>query len=128
MPRFTLLMVLIASLVFFGCESRKSPPSAAAARASSATTASSTTIDRVRKIVSEQMGVALEKVTPKTSLGDLGADELDFVELIVELEESFSVTISDTKVEALTGTSDWQKGMHNVTIEKLSTLVNDLGK
>jgi acyl carrier protein len=120
-------MVLIASLTSFGCESRVSPSSASSTRASSAANASHT-IDRVRKIVSEQMRVALEKVTPKTSLGDLAADELDFVELIMELEESFSITISDTNAEALTGTSDWQKGMNNVTIERLSSLVNDCGK
>ncbi len=121
-------MVLIASLIFSGCESSKSPPSAHATSTSSATPASPTTIDRVRKIVSEQMGVALEKITPKTSLGALAADELDFVELIMELEESFSITITDTKAQALTGTSDWQRGMKNVTIEKLSTLVDERGK
>ncbi len=73
------------------------------------------------------MVVALEEVTPKTTLGDLAADELDFVELIMELEESFSITISDAHAEAMTGTSDWKKGMNKVTIEELSTLVNDRG-
>lgn len=84
MPRFTLLMALIALLLSSGCESRNSSPSASATSASSVATANlSTAIERVRKIVSEQMGVALEKVTPQTSLGDLAADELDFVELIM---------------------------------------------
>ena len=128
MLRSILLIALIASLFSSGCESRKSPPSVSASSASSVTTASSSTVDRVRKIVSEQMGVALEKITPKTSLGALAADELDFVELIMELEESFSITISETKAEALTGTSDWQKGMNNVTIEKLASLVDERDK
>jgi acyl carrier protein len=127
--RLILPTVLVALLSASGCETRKSPPRTAATGATSvASTPSSATIERVRKIVSEQMGVSLDKIMPTTSLGDLAADELDFVELIMELEESFSITISDDKAEALTGNADWQKGMNNVTIEKLSTLVNDCGK
>ena len=127
--RLILPMVLVALLSASGCETRKSPPSTAATSASSVTpTPSSATIERVRKIVSEQMGVSLDKIMPTTSLGDLAADELDYVELIMELEESFSITIADDKAEALTGNADWQKGVNNVTIEKLSALVDDCGK
>ena len=129
MTRFTLPMVLIAMLIASGCETRTSPPSSEAGRAMPVTFASSSqTIERIRRIVSEQMGVRLTNVTPKTSLGDLAADELDFVELIMELEESFSITISDDKLEELTGNQDWQKRMNNLTIEMISELVNDLTK
>jgi acyl carrier protein len=127
--RYTLPMVFIALLIASGCETRTSPPSTSATSETPVTPASSsTTIERVRKIVSEQMGVALANVTPNTSLGDLAADELDFVELIMTLEESFAITISDDKAEALTGSQDWQKGINNVTIKKLSELVDDLSK
>ncbi len=74
------------------------------------------------------MGVTIEKITPTTSLGDLAVDELDFVELIMELEESFSITIPDDIAEGLTGNRDWQQGMKDVTIQKLADLVDDRSK
>jgi acyl carrier protein len=44
--------------------------------------------DRVIDIVAEQLGVDKEKVTPETHfINDLGADSLDTVELVMELEE-----------------------------------------
>jgi acyl carrier protein len=74
------------------------------------------------------MGVSIEKITATTSLGDLAADELDYVELIMELEECFSITIPDDAAERLAGNRDWRQGMKSVTIQKLSTLVDDRSK
>ena len=52
--------------------------------------------DRVIDIVAEQLSVDREKVTPQTSfVTDLGADSLDTVELIMELEEEFEINIPD---------------------------------
>ena len=49
--------------------------------------------ERVIDIVAEQLGVDKEKVTPETSfVNDLGADSLDTVELVMELEEEFDIT------------------------------------
>jgi len=51
---------------------------------------------RVIDIVAEQLSVDREKVTPQTSfVTDLGADSLDTVELIMELEEEFEINIPD---------------------------------
>ena len=51
---------------------------------------------RVTDIVAEQLGVDKEKITPETSfVNDLGADSLDTVELVMELEEEFDVTFDD---------------------------------
>ena len=56
--------------------------------------------DRVIDIVSEQLGVDREKVSPETSfVNDLGADSLDTVELVMELEEEFDITIPDEDAE-----------------------------
>ena len=45
-------------------------------------------IERVVEIISAQMGVGKEQITPETSfVNDLGADSLDTVELVMELEE-----------------------------------------
>ena len=58
--------------------------------------------ERVIEIVSEQMGVAKDQVTKDTSfVNDLGADSLDTVELVMELEEEFDITIPDEKAEEI---------------------------
>lgn len=52
--------------------------------------------ERVIDIVAEQLSVDKEKITPQTSfVTDLGADSLDTVELIMELEEEFEINIPD---------------------------------
>ncbi|MDA0660010.1 MAG: acyl carrier protein [Planctomycetota bacterium] len=51
---------------------------------------------RVIDIVAEQLSVDRDKVTVQTSfVTDLGADSLDTVELIMELEEEFEINIPD---------------------------------
>jgi len=58
--------------------------------------------ERVIDIVSEQLGVDKEKVTRETSfVNDLGADSLDTVELVMELEEEFDITIPDDAAEKI---------------------------
>ena len=56
--------------------------------------------ERVIEIVAEQLGVDKEKITPETSfVNDLGADSLDTVELVMELEEEFDINIPDDAAE-----------------------------
>jgi acyl carrier protein len=58
--------------------------------------------DRVIDIVAEQLGVDKEKVTPETHfINDLGADSLDTVELVMELEEEFDISIPDDAAEKI---------------------------
>jgi len=58
--------------------------------------------ERVIKIVAEQMGVEKSKVAPETSfVNDLGADSLDTVELVMELEDEFDVSIPDEEAEKI---------------------------
>jgi len=50
-----------------------------------------TVLERVKKIIMEQLGVEDKEVLPSASfVDDLGADSLDLVELIMSLEEEFS--------------------------------------
>ena len=63
--------------------------------------------DRVKRIVCNQMGTAPEKVTPETSfVNDLGADSLDTVELVMELEEEFGLTIPDEDAQNIQTVGD----------------------
>ena len=58
--------------------------------------------DRVVEIVAEQLGADKEKISLKTSfVNDLGADSLDQVELVMELEEEFDITIPDDAAEKI---------------------------
>ena len=63
--------------------------------------------DRVKSIIAEQLGVKPEEVTPEASfIDDLGADSLDTVELIMALEEEFSIEIPDEEAEKMTTVGD----------------------
>ena len=58
--------------------------------------------ERVVDIVSEQLGVDKEKISRETSfVNDLGADSLDTVELVMELEEEFDINIPDDAAEKI---------------------------
>ncbi len=59
--------------------------------------------ERVKEIISENLGVDLEKVTPEASfVDDLDADSLDQVELILALEEEFDCTIPEEEASKIT--------------------------
>ena len=67
----------------------------------------SDTVDRVKKIVVEHLGVEADKVTEDASfIDDLGADSLDIVELVMAFEEEFSVEIPDDAAEKIATVSD----------------------
>ena len=58
--------------------------------------------ERVIDIVAEQLGAPKEQITPETSfVNDLGADSLDTVELVMELEEEFDINIPDDVAEKI---------------------------
>jgi len=68
---------------------------------------SSSVFERVQNVVSEQLGVDLEKVTMEAEfVQDLNADSLDLVELIMQLEEEFGVEISDEQAESIVTVGD----------------------
>jgi acyl carrier protein len=56
----------------------------------------------VKKIIAEQLGGEEDEVTPEASfVEDLGADSLDTVELVMALEEEFSIEIPDEDAEKI---------------------------
>ena len=83
------------------------------------------TVSQVCSITAELLGVNPSKVIPSTSLGDLGADELDIVELVMELEELFDIAIPDDAITDVTGRDQWQSGAHKLTMTKLAQIVDD---
>jgi acyl carrier protein len=60
------------------------------------------TFERVKKIIVDRLGVDESKVTLEASFKeDLGADSLDVVELVMELEDEFDLEISDEDAEKI---------------------------
>ncbi|MCF0189788.1 MAG: acyl carrier protein [Marinilabiliaceae bacterium] len=58
--------------------------------------------EKVKAIIVDKLGVAEAEVTPEASFtNDLGADSLDTVELIMEFEKQFEVTIPDDAAEKI---------------------------
>ncbi len=61
------------------------------------------TFERVKKIIVDRLGVDESEVTMEASFkDDLGADSLDVVELVMELEDEFDMEISDEEAEKIT--------------------------
>jgi len=63
--------------------------------------------EKIKSIIAEQLGVKVEEVAAESSfVDDLGADSLDTVELIMALEEEFSIEIPDEDAEKMTKVAD----------------------
>lgn len=63
--------------------------------------------EKVRKIIVERLGVDETEVTLEASFtNDLGADSLDTVELIMELEKEFNISIPDEQAEQIQTVGD----------------------
>src|SRR5882672_8284689 len=59
--------------------------------------------DRVKSVLSEQLGVDEGEITDEASFqDDLDADSLDLVELIMELEDNFGIKIPDEDAQKIT--------------------------
>ena len=63
--------------------------------------------EKAREIIAKQLGVEQEKIKMEASFtGDLGADSLDIVELVMAFEETFQVEIPDDDAEKLVTVKD----------------------
>ncbi len=57
--------------------------------------------ERVIKIVVDNLGVNADQVARTTAFDQLGADSLDIVELVMELEEEFEISIPEDQAEKI---------------------------
>ncbi|MDE5867606.1 MAG: acyl carrier protein [Anaeroplasmataceae bacterium] len=63
--------------------------------------------EKVQEIIVKEMKISPEKVTLEASLkDDLGADSLDAVEIVMDIEDEFGIQIDDTKAESIATVSD----------------------
>lgn len=64
-------------------------------------------LERVKRIVVDRLGADEAEVTLASSFkDDLGADSLDVVELVMELEDEFDIEISDEDAEKITSVGE----------------------
>ena len=58
--------------------------------------------ERVISLIAKQLGVEKENISPDASfVDDLGADSLDTVELVMAIEDEFTITIADDEAESI---------------------------
>jgi len=64
-------------------------------------------LKKIQEMLAEALNLPIEKVTPDAKIvDDLGADSLDVVELLSELEDEYGIVIPDDEVENLATVQD----------------------
>lgn len=53
--------------------------------------------EEIREVICEQLGIEKEEVSLETTFEDLGADSLDLFQIVIELEEKYSIQIEDVE-------------------------------
>jgi acyl carrier protein len=72
--------------------------------------------EKVKSIIVDKLGVDEAEVKPEASFtNDLGADSLDTVELIMEFEKEFNISIPDDKAEKITTVGEAIQYIENET-------------
>ncbi|MDE0909014.1 MAG: acyl carrier protein [Myxococcota bacterium] len=68
---------------------------------------SAAVVERLRQLVSDQLSVDVSKMKSEANIiDDLGADSLDVVELVMAIEETFDIEVSDEEAEVLRTVGD----------------------
>jgi len=62
--------------------------------------------DKLMQIVAEQLGINPDQITPDSLTKEIGADSLDVVELVMELEEHFGITLRESDAEQIKTIAD----------------------
>lgn len=64
-------------------------------------------LEKIQAMLADALNLPVEKVTPNAKIvDDLGADSLDVVELLSQLEDEYGITIPDDEVENLVTVAD----------------------
>lgn len=70
--------------------------------------------DQLKSIIAEQIGVSVESLREEAKfIEDLGADSLDIVELMMNIEEAFNIDIPDDEAEKMLTVGDALRYIQN---------------
>lgn len=73
-------------------------------------------LEKIQGMLSEALNLPIEKVAPDAKIvEDLGADSLDVVELLSQLEDEFGIIIPDDEVEGLVTVADVAAELEKLT-------------
>ena len=73
-------------------------------------------LEKIQAMLADALNLPIEKVTPDAKIvDDLGADSLDLVELLSQLEDEYGITIPDDEVEALVTVADVAAELEKLT-------------
>lgn len=86
------------------------------------------TLDRVIRIVAEQLGKKPAEIRPDSTFASLGADDLDFIEIVMATEEELDVALDENRISAAAGVKDPAKVGANLTISKFAALADNTPK
>lgn len=64
------------------------------------------TFAHIAQLVAEKLNIDAHKITRSSTLGQLGADSLDLVEIVMRLEEEFNIEINDADAEKMQSMQD----------------------
>jgi acyl carrier protein len=89
-------------------------------------------LDDVRAIISKSLNIPIERLTPDSRLDELGAESLDVIEIVFNLEEKFDISVpfkadEGTRVTKSDG-GDGESSMEFSTIGDIARVVQDLIK
>lgn len=62
--------------------------------------------ERLRDVISRTLKVDPDRITPATTFKELDVDSLAFVELAMELEDAFDVSVGDEEMQSLNSVGD----------------------
>ncbi len=72
-------------------------------------------LEKIQAMLAEALNISVDKVTPDAKIvDDLGADSLDVVELLSQLEEEYGIIIPDDDAESLVTVADVAKAIEEL--------------
>ncbi len=73
-------------------------------------------LEKIQAMLAEALNISVDKVTPDAKIvEDLGADSLDVVEMLSQLEEEYGIIIPDDEAESLVTVADVASAIEKLT-------------
>lgn len=86
-------------------------------------TSSTGTVDDVRTVIARQLGRSPASIKPNATFAQLGADDLDFVEIVLELENSRGIAIDDDQLVGASGATDSGELLDHLSVRTFERVV-----